>query len=425
MEQLIPRTLRRWEHYQSNLAKSAVFSQFQNMTKGHLSVNVKGDPVTYSFGYGKKVKAQIMINDDRFFSRFWSNGELGFGESYVEGDWNSPDVASVIRWFLLNVDRVDAFVRPEAVETSFMQLMVGVRHIHALINYSRSLTPMGTWASRYELGRPFFNKMLDPLLYNSGAIFAKNDDLDSAQQRKQRKIAKDLRVKTGSRILELGCGWGSFAIYLAQTYDCHVTAVTLSEEQSNFMKKRVLELGLNDKINCLHADYRAVQGLYDRIVSIELVDTLEPGLLPEFFELCDRWLKPQGIMVHQLLLTPEAFRASASPGNEWNQKYIAPGILTPSLSQVLDAMSRTSSFCIRSLKDIGLSYSKTLAAWTKNFKGHAAEVRALEFDEQFIRTWDYYLAYAEAAFDHGLLTAAQITISRATQRNEEKPAFTS
>lgn len=419
MEQLIPRTLRRIENYQSNLAKSAVFSQFQGMTKGHLSLHLKDDPVSYSFGYGKKVKADIHIENERFFSRFWSNGELGFGESYVEGDWNSPDLAQVIRWFFLNVDKVDAFVPSEGGESPFMQFMLGIRTIQELINTTRPLAYMDTWASQYELERPFFELMLDSNLNNSGALFAKNDTLEVAQLRKHQKIVRELRIKPGSKILELGCGWGSFAIHLAKNFDCHVTAVTLAEEQQLFLKAEIDRLGLKHKITALHADYRNVTGLYDRIVSIELIDTLDPTQLTDFFRLSNLWLKPHGIMVHQLLLTPEAFRSELHGRKEWNQRYISPGVLTPSLSQLLEAMNHDASFCIRNMRDIGLSYSKTLAAWTQNFKKNLAAVRQLGFDERFIRSWHYYLSYAEAAFDHGLLTAAQITMSRATQRTQE------
>jgi cyclopropane-fatty-acyl-phospholipid synthase len=425
MEQLIPRTLRRWESYQSNLAKSAVFSQFQSMTKGHIELRLKNDPTTYSFGYGKKVRGFMEIENERFFSRFWSNGELGFGESYVDGDWNSPELSKVIGWFFLNVDKVDAFVHPEEVDNSFMQFMLGLRYIQTVINHNKTLPSMGNWASRYELERPFFELMLDSSLTNSGAIFEQSESLEAAQKRKRDTIASELQIKTGSRILELGCGWGSFALYLATHYDCHVTAVTLSEEQSEYLKLRVKQLGISDRVDVLYADYRNVTGLFDRIVSIELIDTIEASQLKNFFSLCDRWLKPQGIMVHQLLLTPEAYRHDLLQRNEWNQKYISPGILTPSLSALVSAMSETSSFCIRNLSDIGLSYSKTLEAWTSNFKENIQRVRSLGFDEAFIRGWQYYLAYAEAAFDHGLLTAAQITITRATERSEERGRFES
>lgn len=423
MEQLIPRTLRRWENYQTNLAKSLVFAQFQNMTKGHISLRIRGDSTPYSFGYGNRVKAQVTIENERFFSRFWSNGELGFGESYVDGDWNSPDLAQVIRWFFLNVEQIEAFVRPSEAESPFMQFMLGMRYIQDVINYrARPLGTAEAFASHYDLEQPFFALMLDRHLNNSGAIFGKNETLEQAQLRKMKRLARELRIKPGSQVLELGCGFGGFAVYLAEHYDCHVTAVTLSEEQARSLGKTIKDRALGSRVTAKHADFRTVEGLFDRIISVELIDTLDDHQLVKFFRLCDTWLSPQGLMVHQLLLTPEAMTlgAQGTKSNEWNQKFISPGITTPCLSKVLTAMNTDSAFCIRNLKDIGLSYSKTLAAWTTNFETNRDAVKALGFDERFIRTWHYYLSYAEAAFNHGLLTAAQITMSRPTQRRSEE-----
>ena len=417
MEQLIPRTLRLWENVSLNLSKSAVFSQFHSMTKGHLTLRLGKDKETYSFGYGNKVKAEILIENERFFNRFWSDGEMGFGESYVEGDWNSPDLAQVIRWFFLNVDKIEAVVRPEDASDPFMQFMLGLRYIQDVMGTkARSLAE--TWASRYDLERPFFSLMLDSNLNNSGAIFTKNDSLDEAQARKHRKIARELRIRPGSQILELGCGWGSFAVFLAQNFDCHVTAVTVAEEQYQFLQKQIKDLNLTDRVTAIHADYRMVKGVYDRIVSIELVDTIEPSLLSDFFHRCDLWLKPNGIMVHQLLLSPEHRHKAESQG-DWNQKHIAPAITTPSLSHLLEAMGERTEFCIRKLTDTGLSYSKTLHFWTENFVRNLDAVRALGFDEKFIRSWHYYLAYAEAAFEHGIMSSAQLTMSRAIERSQE------
>lgn len=417
MEQLIPRTLRLWENVSSNLSKSAVFTRFQTMTKGHLTLRLKNDKASYSFGYGNKVKAEILIENERFFQRFWSDGELGFGESYVEGDWNSPDLAQVIRWFFLNVDKIETVVRPEDASSPFMQFMVGLRYIQDVIG-TKPPSLAETWASRYDLERPFFSLMLDSKLNNSGALFAKNDSLDEAQTRKHRKIARELRIRPGAQILELGCGWGSFAIFLAQNFDCYVTAVTVAEEQHQYLKGKIKELGLESRVHALHADYRMVEGVYDRIVSIELLDTLEPSLLSDFFHRCDLWLKPSGVMVHQLLLRPEN-RLRSEAHEEWNQKHIAPGITTPSLSHLLEAMGEHTEFCVRNLRDTGLSYSKTLHVWTENFVKNLDAVRALGFDETFIRSWHYYLSYAEAAFEHGLMTSAQLTLTRAIERSQE------
>lgn len=420
MEQLIPRTLRLWENVSSNLSRSAVFSQFQGMTKGHLTLRLKGDSGTYSFGYGNKVKAEINVENERFFNRFWCDGELGFGESYVEGDWNTPDLAQVIRWFLLNVDKIEQVVRPEDYSSPFLQFMVGLRYLQDVMTPKVNAF-QDSWASRYDLERPFFALMLDSKLNNSGALFHKGDNLDEAQVRKHRKIARELRIRPGSQILELGCGWGSFAIYLAQNFDCYVTAVTVAEEQHDYLKTRIEELGLGARVNALHADYRMVQGNFDRIVSIELIDTIEHSQLADFFHRCDLWLKPNGIMVHQLLLSPEhrVREREMDSHREWNQRHIAPGIITPTLSHLLASMGEETEFCIRNLRDTGLSYSKTLHVWTHNFMKNLDAVRALGFDEKFIRSWHYYLSYAEAAFEHGLMSSAQLTMSRATERGQE------
>lgn len=416
MEQLIPLTLRLWENMSSNLAKSAVFSQFQGMTKGHLTLRLLGESNTYSFGYGNKVKAEIFVKNERFFQRFWSEGEIGFAESYVDGDWTSPDLAQVIRWFFLNGEQIETAVRVESSKP-IVQLMAGLCYLRGALVSPKAVPEI--WASRYDLERPFFSLILDSELNNSGALFGKNDGLEEAQLRKQRRIARDLRIRPGAQILELGCGWGSFAIFLAQSYDCVVTAVTLSEEQFEHLSRRVKELGLEDRVKPLHADYRWVKGVYDRVVSIELVDTLEFSQLSEFFSLCDQWLKPNGVMVHQLLISPE-HRSLGESHQEWMERHISPGIRTPSLSHILHAAGNSSEFSLRNLRDTGLSYSKTLHYWSQNFMKNLDAVRALGFDENFIRNWHYSTNYAEAAFEHGLMSSVQITLSRAMERSQEK-----
>ncbi len=425
MEQLIPRTLKRLENYQSNLYKSAVLSKFQTMSRGHLSMRIRGEHSQYSFGFGQKIKANMEIQNERFFMRFMRHGELGFGESYVDGDWDSPQLVDLIRWFLLNMDQLDGLSTVDFGDDPLFQFLQGVERIQSLINKARPHGFGEALAGHYELERPFFSLMLDPSLTNSGALFEPGDSLEQAQLRKQRRIAQELQIRPGDHVLELGAGWGSFSLYLALCFPCRVTALSISEEQHQFLVRRVKELGLESRVFPQLLDYRSLSGSFDRIVSVELIDALESSELTQFFAHCDSLLKPQGIIVHQLLLSPERFRSEVHAGAEWIRKYISPGASTPSLSQVVNAMNEKSSFCIRRLDDIGLSYVQTLAAWRQRFESHLAEVRALGFDETFIRSWRYYLSYAEAAFDHGLLTAAQITLTRPTQRGCEDPQSTS
>lgn len=416
MEQLIPRTLKRWESYQINLYKSAVLAKFQGMTRGHLTLSCQNDPMTYSFGYGQKISATMNVKNERFFTRFLRQGELGFGESYVDGDWDSPDLVQLIRWFFLNMDHLDSLARIDFADQPLFQFLQGLQHVQNLIN---GAVPQGfaeALAGHYELERPFFSLMLDPSLTNSGAIFGAGESLEAAQLRKQRRIASELRIQAGDHVLELGSGWGSLTLYLALCFPCKVSALTISEEQHRYLSARVKELGLQGRVFPLLADYKSMKGKFDRLVSVEMIDLLPSSELPNFFQHCDGLLKPNGIAVHQLLLSPERFRAPSHPGAQWIHKYISPGAATPSLAQLIEAMNEKSSFSLRSLEDIGLSYAKTLEAWRERFESHLSEVWELGFDENFIRSWRYYLAYAQAAFGHGLLTAAQITLTRPTQR---------
>ncbi len=414
MEQLIPRSLRIWENVSSNLARSVVFSQFQSMTKGHLTLKIQGDSSVYSFGYGNKIKAEIEVKNDRFFQRFWADGELGFGESYVAGDWESPDLSQVIRWFFLNGDKIEATLKLDESPSPFLHLLLGVQYLQGATQ-SKAGASRANWASRYELERPFYSLMLDENLNNSGAYFDENDSLAEAQVRKYRAIAQELRIFPGCKILELGCGWGGFALYLAKHFDCHVTAVTLSQEQTEFLKQKVSSFGYEHKITVLHSDYRRVEGRFDRIVSIEMIDLLETSELSGFFERCDKWLNPGGVMVHQLLLSPE-FKKTGGSKESFQNKHITLGLKRPSLRQILAAMGETSDFCLRHLEDRGQSYSKTLHNWSQNFRNNLDQVASLGFDQTFTRSWQYYLAYAEAAFEQGLMTSVQLTLSRSMER---------
>jgi len=419
MEELIPRTLRRWEHYQTNLYKSAVLAKFQSMTRGHLSLKVRGDPHAYSFGFGNKVQAEMEIRNERFFTRFMKHGELGFGESFVEGDWDSADLVALIRWFLLNIDQLDALGRVDTGDHPLFQFLQGVQQIQAMLYGTRAAGFTDALAAHYELERSFFSLMLDPTLTNSSAIFEGTENLESAQLRKNRRVAQELKIRPGDHILELGAGWGSLALYLALCFPCKITAVTISEEQHHYLQQKVLQMGLEQRVFPALLDYRSITGSFDRIVSVELLDALDAQELPGFFAHCDKLLKPQGIMLHQLLLTPEHFRAENHGGADWIRKYISPGSFTPSLSQLLSAANEKANFSVRRLEDIGLSYARTLAAWRERFEEHVEQVKKLGFDEGFIRSWRYYLSYAEAAFQHGLMTAVQLTMTRPTHRSDD------
>jgi len=409
MESVIPRTLKRFESYQAQLYKANILSRFQKMTRGQLRLEIDGDSHRYSFGLGNRVKAHLRIKDERFFARFVRQGEVGFGESYVDGDWDSEDLVALMRWFIINIKEDQTFDFDK--ESTLFQVLATLYQLQSLFgSVERYSTFDQNISYRYDLDRRFFANFLDESLTYSAALFDQTDNLEHAQLLKNRRIGQQLRLQPDDHVLEIGCGWGSLTLYLALTYPCKVTAVTVSEEQFHYIKARVNELNLQDRIFPKLMDFRDVQGTYDRIVSVELIDSLVAQDLPTFFQACRSLLRNPGLMLHQVLLKPES--SGIPQHGEWVEKYITPGSLTPTLSELLRAANHYAEFNIMELHDMGPDYALTLRHWFERFQSHKLQIRQLGYDDAFIRTWEYYLAYVHAAFDLGILSCAQITMAR-------------
>lgn len=409
MDQVIPKTLRRIETYQSSLYKNGVLSRFQKMNKGHLKLEIVGDNHNYSFGLGKKIQAHIRVKNNDFFQKLLKSGDVGFGESYVEGDWESDDLVELMKWFLINNENPD---KQNHLEDSLFLFLESVHKMQNFLHQDRYSSFDKNISFRYDLGETFFSQWLDESLTYSSALFQGQDlCLEEAQRLKNKRIAEQLKIQRGDNILELGCGWGSLSLYLALSYDCKVTAVTVSEEQHKYLSARVEELGLQDKIIPKLMDFRKITGRFHHIVSVELLDSLVETDLKEFFKVCNKALKRNGRMVHQVILCPESMRMENGMG-EWVQKHLAPGALTPSLSQLCLAASKDTEFKLINLQDMGPDYALTFSHWREKFLLNENKLQNSGYDEKFLRTWEYFLAYAEAANMMGAMTCAQITMQR-------------
>ena len=412
MESVIPRTLKRIEDYQSSIYKQGVLAKFQRMTKGQLTLEIVGDNYNYSFGLGQRVKAHLKIKDERFFYRIHRFGEVGFGESYVDGDWESNDLVELMRWFLINLGNDKLSVADWQHSDPLFQLIEGFHRLQSLLQFNQYSRFDRNISYNYDLNRAFFSCFLDEsLTYSSGLYQRGARCLESAQLDKHRRIGAKLCLSEHHHVLDIGCGWGALAFYLALTYSCQVTAVTVSEEQYRFIRARIEELSLESLVHPVLADFRDIKGSFDRIVSLELTDSLVAKDLPVFFQCCETMLKPKGFMLHQIVLKPESGDAQAYQG-EWIEKYITPGSLTPSLSQLLVEANRYTSFQVFDLLDIGRDYSQTLKDWLTRFQQKRAELLELGYDDPFIRSWEYYLAYGQAAFNVGSLSCAQLLMAR-------------
>ena len=342
------------------------------------------------------------VHDDRAFLRLLLRGEMGAGEAFVAGEWSSDDVVSVIRAFL----RATAARGVESPLTRLAQLPALVRHRRAA---NTRLGSARNIHAHYDLGNEFYRLFLDPetLSYSCG-IWDRSATLATAQHAKHERLCELLELSPRDHLLEIGCGWGGMAIHAARTRGCRVTAITVSREQHELATARVAAAGLADRIAVEYRDYRDLAGSYDKIVSIEMLEAVGHEYLPQFFATCARVLAPGGRLALQSITMPDDRFARYRTRVDWMQTYIFPGSCIPSLGAIREAAA---SFTIARADDIGTSYTPTLRAWRDRFVAALPAVRALGFDDPFIRTWLLYLAFSEAAFAEATLADHQLVLT--------------
>ena len=365
--------------------------------------------------YGRKdgnVEAAIRINDKRFFKRCILFGDIGFGESYVDGDWDTDDLTKVIEWMILNVENHPTLMADDKNKTKVNFLKIFNKMYFAL----RANTVQGSKKNitdHYDLGNEFFKLFLDPTLTYSSAYFKNSQlNLQDAQISKYDALCQKLRIKSSDHVLEIGSGWGGFAIYAAKKYNCRVTTITISNKQYEFAIERIKQEKLDHKIQVQLVDYRHATGLYDKIVSIEMIEAVGDKFLSAFFGQCQNLLKKNGLLGLQMILSPDHRYDSFRKNVDWIQKHIFPGSLLPCLSVIQQAIAQTGKLCLFDYEDITPSYVKTLAIWRGNFNQNLAQVRSLGFDERFIRKWNYYKSYCEAAFHMRNISVVQAVFTR-------------
>jgi cyclopropane-fatty-acyl-phospholipid synthase len=333
------------------------------------------------------------------------NGEIGAGESYMDGQWSSPDLPALLKLAALNRDALGL--------NRWMQLPLRLPHLRA--HRSRRNTLRQSRANiraHYDLGNDFYRLFLDETLTYSSAMFETPDQsLADAQRNKYRVIAERAGLEPGMHVLEIGSGWGGFALYAAGELGCRVTSITLSKAQHELAGQRLRDAGLADRASVELRDYREVSGTYDAIVSIEMLEAVGAEFFSTFFEACDRALTAGGRVSLQTITLPDVGYEPQRRGVNWIQTYIYPGGLLPSLAAIERSLHRT-RLLITGTQDIALSYVRTLAAWRANFLAHREQVMALGLDERFIRMWEYYLAQSEAGFATGLLQDQQVILEK-------------
>jgi cyclopropane-fatty-acyl-phospholipid synthase len=349
---------------------------------------------------------EIHIHDNAALVRMLVGGETGAGEAYMDGLWSSPDLPALLRVAALNREAL-------ALSTGWWRGPAQLRR--TIAHRLRRNTPTRARhniAAHYDLGNDFYRLFLDETMTYSSAVFGSPDQsLADAQRNKYRLIAQGAGLAAGQHVLEIGTGWGGFALYAAGELGCRVTSITISREQHDLATERVRAAGLQDLVDIQLRDYREISGTYDAIVSIEMLEAVGSAYFETFFRICDTALVPGGKMSLQSITFPDAAYESQRRGANWIQTYIFPGGLCPSLA-VIERATRDTRLLIRGVTDIGPHYARTLRAWRTRFMDQVEAVRRLGFDDRFVRMWDYYLALSEAGFATGISQDLQIVFEK-------------
>ena len=392
--------------------QNLIISILSKMKLGSLNLTLPNGETIQWGENNSKINANIQIKNASFFKRCVLYGDVGFGEAYVDGDWETDNITNLIKWFLLNVDSAPTI---SGSNTNNFILNV-LKFINKNYHQKRINSVSGSKkniSEHYDLNNQFFSLFLDPTMTYSSAYFKeKGMTLEQAQLAKYHRLCEQLRLNSSDHVLEIGSGWGGNAIYMAKHFGCKVTTVTLSEEQYKLATEKIVKENLTDKITVLIKDYRSIEGKFDKIVSIEMLEAVGAEYYETYFKKCAQLLKKDGIFALQVITSPDSRFESFKNGVDWIQKHIFPGSLLPSVSAINTAINKTSDFTLVDLKDIGLDYAHTLAIWHNAFNEKLNEVKQLGFDDYFIRKWNYYLCYCEAAFAMRNINVMQMVYAR-------------
>lgn len=393
----------------TEVAKKIFLKSLTGLRVGHLEIVCPEN--TYSFGQSQHpLHAVVAVHDEHFFVRALLAGDVGIGESYMDGEWSTPDLVAVVQLAVRNLDQLDGSNR----------LLTSFRRIADLLEHrARRNTQAGSRrniAYHYDLGNNFYRLFLDRSLAYSCAYYdGPQDTLEHAQIRKFDRICRKLQLGPRDHVLEIGTGWGGFAAYAAENYGCRVTTTTISRQQHDYAREVFARSRASERIHLLFEDYRNLTGQYDKIVSIEMFEAVGYEHYDDYFGACDRLLNPDGSMLLQTITIGERKFHQYRKQSDWIKKHIFPGAELASVIEIQRSLARATSMHLFHMEDIGQHYALTLREWRRRFIEHLPGVRQFGFDDRFVRMWDYYLAYCEGGFREGYISDVQLVFSKVTR----------
>ena len=397
-----------------HIARKAVLSLLTKLKHGRITLIEDNQP--YSFGEESStvsLKANISVHHSQFYSRILFGGSIGAAEAYMEGLWSADDLTMVMRILSLN-------------QKAFADMEKGLARLTAplykLYHSARKNTKLGSRQNilaHYDLGNDFYALFLDATMtYSCGIFENEQSSLEDASVAKYDRLCQKLQLKPGDRVMEIGTGWGGFAVHAAQNYGAHVTTTTISDEQHRYAAKRFRKAGLEDEISLLKKDYRDLRGEFDRLVSIEMIEAVGHHFYAAFFQTCSRLLKDDGLMALQAITIGDQIFDRHKRSVDFIKRYIFPGSCIPSVTAINKAIARATDLRLIHLEDITPHYARTLREWRRRFFANVDKIREMGYPDTFIRMWQYYLCYCEGGFAERYIGDVQMLFAKPLYRQD-------
>lgn len=394
-------------------ARNAGVALLRGIRSGRLIIEHEGEVL--EFGEPARdatLIAHVHVHHSRVFRRMMLNGTVGAAESYIQGDWSSPDLLRLIRLMVLNLSMLGDMNSKRSLWNRLNS------HWLRFVNRNSLKGSRDNIRAHYDLGNDFFALFLDPtMMYSSGMYPAASSSLHEASLHKLERICQKLELRPDDHVIEIGSGWGGFALYAARHYGCRVTTTTLSREQYDYACQQVEKAQLSDRITVLLKDYRQLEGRYDKLVSIEMIEAVGHRYYDSYFSKCSSLLKDDGLMLIQAITISDQRYQSALQAVDFIQKYIFPGGCLPCNTVVTEKLASNTDMQLIGLEDITLHYARTLRDWRNNFVSQTDRVSEQGFSDDFIRMWEYYLAYCEGGFSERVIHCAHFLMAKPAYRS--------
>ena len=397
-------------NYINKLARNIVSHQLAKIHHGQLLIT-ENKKVSV-FGTSNRIRADIKVLNPNFYAYILFGGSIGAAESYMRGDWRSKNLTDVIRLMAVNSAAMDS------MEGSYKFLLQPLLKIIHYLNKNTVAGSKKNIVRHYDLSNDFFALFLDASMMYSSAIYANTKmNLEEAAINKIKIICEKLKLKSTDRLVEIGSGWGGFAIYAAQNYGCHVTTTTISEQQFLYVKNKIKQLKLSKKITLVKKDYRQLTGKYNKLVSIEMIEAVGHHFYDTYFSKIATLLTDDGDALIQAITIRDKRYKAALKSVDFIQKYIFPSSTIPSVTSMQESLTRATDMTIFDIQDIGSDYARTLNAWKVKFVANKARIKELGFDAEFMRMWFFYFCYCEGGFKEKVISDIHLHLTKPLYRN--------